>query len=290
MQAQAAQEVWADQPDKARDALVQIEAAGGEALGSMRRLVGTLRGGEDGPLAPAATIDDLRSLAARSTAVGLPVHLHLDGLDEVPAEVAPSIHRVVGEAITNAQRHATGATARGRPPHRPRRRAHGRGRRRRHRHAEPSSRWPRLRPHRHGRADRGAGRPLRGRSGRRRRLAHRGAAAAEAGRRDRAAPRRDRGRPGDGALGLPPHPRGQRHRGRRRGDQRTSRRWSSAQRLRPDVCLLDIRMPELDGLAATRLLAGPGCRRPDPGGRRHHVRPRRVRAHRDRATGPAASS
>lgn len=30
-----------------------------------------------------------------------------------------------------------------------------------------------------------------------------------------------------------------------------------ARRLRPDVCLLDIRMPELDGLAATRLLAGP---------------------------------
>ncbi|KUO18064.1 response regulator [Streptomyces dysideae] len=30
-----------------------------------------------------------------------------------------------------------------------------------------------------------------------------------------------------------------------------------ARRLRPDVCLLDIRMPRLDGLAATRLLAGP---------------------------------
>ena len=31
-----------------------------------------------------------------------------------------------------------------------------------------------------------------------------------------------------------------------------------ARHLRPDVCLLDIRMPELDGLEATRLLAGPG--------------------------------
>ncbi|MDQ0957458.1 DNA-binding NarL/FixJ family response regulator [Streptomyces sp. B4I13] len=30
-----------------------------------------------------------------------------------------------------------------------------------------------------------------------------------------------------------------------------------ARAVRPDVCLLDIRMPKLDGLAATRLLAGP---------------------------------
>ncbi|MEU9345247.1 response regulator transcription factor [Streptomyces sp. NPDC048278] len=35
-----------------------------------------------------------------------------------------------------------------------------------------------------------------------------------------------------------------------------------ARELRPDVCLLDIRMPRLNGLEATRLLAGPGV--PDP--------------------------
>jgi DNA-binding NarL/FixJ family response regulator len=35
-----------------------------------------------------------------------------------------------------------------------------------------------------------------------------------------------------------------------------------ARELRPDVCLLDIRMPELNGLEATRLLAGPGV--PEP--------------------------
>ena len=35
-----------------------------------------------------------------------------------------------------------------------------------------------------------------------------------------------------------------------------------AERIRPDVCLFDIRMPVLDGLAATRLLAGPDVERP----------------------------
>ena len=113
VQAQAARLVADGKPAVAGKALENIERAGGEALGAMRRMVGSLRDDStEIELRPIATIEDLRAIAAPPGRGEVPVHLEIDnGAAQLPAAVLASVHRIAREAVTNARRHANGATA-----------------------------------------------------------------------------------------------------------------------------------------------------------------------------------
>jgi signal transduction histidine kinase len=111
VQAQAARLVAAARPDVTANALSSIERAGADALSSMRAMVGALRADSgDAPIAPTATLDDIRQLAT-SDNIALPVVVSLDAAAErLPSSVMASLHRIAIEALTNARRHGTGAT------------------------------------------------------------------------------------------------------------------------------------------------------------------------------------
>ncbi|WP_182898361.1 histidine kinase [Microbispora sp. H10830] len=112
VQAQAARLVARKSPEKAGDALAEIEAAGSGALAAMRRVVGLLRD-PDEPAAPApgavTGLGGLGELVGRFEAGGRAVRLRLPGEEETatwPSEVAGTVYRIVQESLTNVSRHA----------------------------------------------------------------------------------------------------------------------------------------------------------------------------------------
>ncbi|GAA0507183.1 two-component sensor histidine kinase [Saccharopolyspora subtropica] len=121
VQAQAAQMVAEKNPKAATDALSRIAESGTEALTAMRRLVASMRGAEPAGASGAteqATTDleaDLRAVVQATQrrsghGNGPAVDLRMDLGWEVPQEVARSVLRVVQESLTNAEKHALGAT------------------------------------------------------------------------------------------------------------------------------------------------------------------------------------
>ncbi|MFS8098554.1 histidine kinase [Lentzea alba] len=103
--AQGASRIVERNPEQAKQALERIEAAGGEAMTAMRRMVGMLR--DDAPVAPVAGIVDLEPLIEAEPRATLQVH---GDTGDLPPEVASSVHRVVMESLTNIRKHAQEAT------------------------------------------------------------------------------------------------------------------------------------------------------------------------------------
>ncbi|MFE5210046.1 sensor histidine kinase [Streptomyces sp. NPDC056600] len=107
VQAQGALAIAGRRPELVPPALERIERAGSEALVSMRKMVGMLRGEDELPPAPSAGVAELRSLVERFSAGGRArASLVLEGVfDDLPVEVGTTVHRVVMEALTNVRRH-----------------------------------------------------------------------------------------------------------------------------------------------------------------------------------------
>jgi len=108
VQAEAAEEVLGDEPERARQSLTRIQDTGREALGEMRRLLGIMRDEtERGVPAPQPCVADLERLVEESRAEDLVVTLTVDGVRrELPAGVELSAYRIVQEALTNVRKHA----------------------------------------------------------------------------------------------------------------------------------------------------------------------------------------
>ncbi|MDX2296888.1 MULTISPECIES: sensor histidine kinase [Streptomyces] len=126
IQAGAARTIMKTAPQQAGEALLAVEASGRSAMTELRHVMGLLTMADedaegdadadrpDAPaeLAPQPGLDRLDALVGRVRDAGLPVGLTVTGPPrELPSGIGLAAYRVVQEALTNAVKHAAGATA-----------------------------------------------------------------------------------------------------------------------------------------------------------------------------------
>lgn len=104
-------------PEQISQAAGTIQEGAGRALAELRGILGSLRNTEevDGKLAPPQpTLADLAGLIDSVRAAGMRVELHEDLADaeKLPAPIGRNLYRVIAECLTNAGKHAPGATVR----------------------------------------------------------------------------------------------------------------------------------------------------------------------------------
>ena len=121
VRAETAQYRLGDIGEPVRDEFGQISDAAREGLVEMRRILGVLRSDNQETLtAPQPGLSDLADLVETARAAGATLTLEtLEDPDGVPPAVELTAYRIVQEALSNAGRHAPGATGVGRAHARP---------------------------------------------------------------------------------------------------------------------------------------------------------------------------
>lgn len=109
VRAQAGQLLAATDPQAAVDALRVVETEASRALAEMRAMVGVLRAGLPGDLAPQPAVDDIARMRRDRPAPRITVELG-PGLEQLPPAVGSALYRIAQESVTNAVRHGQGAS------------------------------------------------------------------------------------------------------------------------------------------------------------------------------------
>ncbi len=120
IQAAAARRVLRHDADRAETALRSVETSSREAVTQMRELLGTLRSGEDerpdGTRSPEPRLADVPALVEEVATAGVQLECRVvedspGAVAAVPGPVGLSLYRTVQEALSNIRRHSTASAA-----------------------------------------------------------------------------------------------------------------------------------------------------------------------------------
>jgi signal transduction histidine kinase len=112
LQAGAADQILASDPERAHEVLRSIRTTGQQAIAEMGTLLSLVHGEPESSREPQPSLADVERLVAKTREAGLPVELEIEGAQrELPAALELSAFRIVQEGLTNALKHAGKADA-----------------------------------------------------------------------------------------------------------------------------------------------------------------------------------